>query len=69
MNTTLIREALGICVSICGLAAMNAAPVPLGTREALAEFETGARSATRCAGDYAIGSAKEISRFQILPAV
>jgi hypothetical protein len=69
MNATLIREAFGIFVSICGLAAMNAAPVPLGTRETLAEFETGAKRATRCAGDYAIGSAKEISRFQILPSV
>ncbi len=69
MNATLIREALGIFVSICGLAVIHAAPVPPGTREALAEFETGAKRATRCAGDYAIGSAKEISRFQILPSV
>lgn len=69
MNATLTREAFGIFVSICGLTVITAAPLPLGTREALAEFETGAKRATRCAGDYAVGSAKEISRFQILPAV
>ncbi len=42
---------------------------PPGLREALAEFETGATRPTRCAGDYMIGSRKEISRFQILPTV
>ena len=69
MNARLIREASGIFVSICGFITVNAAPLPAGTREALAEFETGAKRPTRCAGDYAIGSAKEISRFQILPSV
>jgi hypothetical protein len=69
MNLILSRKTLGIFVSICGLTFMGAAPAPPGTREALAEFETGARRATRCAGDYAVGSAKEISRFQILPSV
>ena len=69
MNATLTREVFGIFVSIYGLAMINAAPLPLGTRETLAEFETGAKRATRCAGDYAVGSAKEISRFQILPSV
>lgn len=53
---------------ICGTTLMHAA-LPLGTREALAEFETGARKPTRCAADYAVGSRKEISRFQILPSV
>jgi hypothetical protein len=69
MNATLTRETFGILVSICGLTMMNAAALPSGTREALAEFETGAKRATRCAGDYAVGSAKEISRFQILPSI
>jgi hypothetical protein len=43
--------------------------IPAGLREALAEFETGATCATQCAADSKIGSRKEISRFQILPAV
>lgn len=69
MSRTRIRETFGIFVSIFGFSITNAAPLPPCTREALAEFETGARRATRCAADYAIGSAKEISRFQILPSV
>ncbi len=69
MNATVTREAFGIFVSICGLTIMNAAALLPGTREALAEFETGAKQPTRCAGDYAVGSAKEISRFQILPSI
>ena len=40
-----------------------------GTREVLAEFETGTTRAAPCAGDLAVGSHQEISRFQILPAV
>jgi hypothetical protein len=38
-------------------------------RQALAEFETGATCPGVCSGDYAVGSRKEISRFQILPSV
>ena len=68
MNATMARQTFGIFVSICGLTVTNAA-LPPGTREALAEFETGAKRPTLCAGDYAVGSAKEISRFQILPSV
>ena len=69
MNARLARETFGIFISICGLTMTTSAALPPGTREALAEFETGARRPTRCAGDYAIGSAKEISRFQILPSI
>lgn len=38
-------------------------------REVLAEFETGATSPTRCAGDRAVGRNQEVSRYQILPSV
>ena len=43
--------------------------VPPGLRQALGEFETGATRPTTCAGDFMVGSRKEISRFQILPTV
>jgi hypothetical protein len=39
------------------------------TREALAEFETGATTARQCAADAKVGSHREVSRFQILPQV
>ena len=69
MRATWAGESLVIFIlGICSLSQMRAA-VPPGTREALAEFETGATSITACAGDFAIGSRKEISRFQILPSV
>ena len=45
------------------------ASTPSGFREALAEFETGATRPTLCAADRFVGGHKEISRFQILPAV
>jgi len=69
MRATLACESFGIVLSICGMTFLHAAALPAGTREALAQFETGATRATRCAGDLAIGSHKEISRFQILPSV
>jgi hypothetical protein len=53
-----------VCSSMVATAAL-----PPYTREALAEVETGARKAVRCSADYAVGSKKEISRFQILPSV
>jgi hypothetical protein len=69
MRATWARESFGIIMlGICGLTGMHAA-VPPGTRQALAEFETGATRASVCAGDFAVGSRQEISRFQILPAV
>jgi hypothetical protein len=67
MHATRVCESLGI-LFICGNTLLEAA-LPPGTREALAEFETGARKPTRCASDFAVGSRKEISRFQILPSV
>lgn len=62
------RASMGILI-VCGSAGLAGAALPPGTREALAEFETGARRPTRCAADFAVGSHKEISRFQILPSV
>jgi hypothetical protein len=69
MDFKLKRKSFGVFVSVCGISVMHAAAILPGTREALAEFETGAKSPARCSSDYAVGSAKEISRFQILPAV
>ena len=68
MRSILKCESLGVLLSLCGMALVHAA-VPPGTREALGEFETGATRATRCAADLAVGSRKEVSRFQILPSV
>src|SRR5438552_958142 len=68
MRATIVRESFGIMLTICGVTFLHAAAPP-GTREALAEFETGAAIPTRCAGDFMIGSRQEISRFQILPSV
>jgi hypothetical protein len=56
-----------LCVTL-GIGSAGAS-TPLGLREALAEFETGATRSTPCAGDRFVGSHKEISRFQILPSV
>jgi hypothetical protein len=56
-----------VCVMV-SITAAGAGPLP-GTREALAEIETGAVQATMCAADRRIGSRREISRFQILPNV
>lgn len=69
MRATLACESFGFMLSICGMTLLHAAALPPGTREALAQFETGATQPTACAGDLAVGSHKEISRFQILPAV
>ena len=69
MRVILACESFGIVLSICGITFLHAAALPPGTREALAQVETGATRATRCAGDLAVGSHKEISRFQILPSV
>src|ERR1051326_1328794 len=69
MRATLICESFAVVLSLCGLTALHGAALPTGTREALAQFETGATHATRCAGDLAVGTHKEISRFQILPSV
>src|SRR5438552_444206 len=69
MRGTLTCASLGILLSLAGLTLLSAAPLPSGTRETLAEFESGATRPTRCAGDLAVGSHKEISRFQILPSV
>ena len=69
MRATRPVKSLGVLLSLCGLTLVHAAALPPGTREALAEFETGATRAGRCAGDRAVGSRQEISRFQILPAI
>jgi hypothetical protein len=61
-------RSLGLLLSLSGMALLPAA-VPPGTREVLAEFETGATKATHCAGDLVVGSRREVSRFQILPEV
>jgi hypothetical protein len=59
-----------ICLLLLALAMQCAgAGAPPGLREALAEFETGTISPAVSEGDYAIGRAKEVSRFQILPKV
>lgn len=65
------RSARGYCGILCVALGINAAcgSAPLGLREALAEFETGATTPKLCAADRVVGSRKEISRFQILPAV
>jgi hypothetical protein len=60
-SLTLVCVAFGVSVAF--------GSAPLGLREALAEFETGATKPTPCAADRAVGSRNEISRFQILPAV
>src|ERR1043166_125696 len=69
MRATHVCESFGIVLSICGMTLLHAATLPPGTRETLAQFETGATRSTRCAGDLAVGTHKEISRFQILPSV
>jgi len=69
MDFRIERKSVGVFVTVCGLSALHAAAVLPGTREALAELETGAKTPVRCSGDYAVGAAKEISRFQILPSV
>jgi hypothetical protein len=47
----------------------NTFATPPGVREALAAFETGATQPTHCKADDLVGAHKEISRFQILPAL
>ncbi len=61
-------ETSGIVMLLCGMAYVHAA-IPAGTRQVLAEFETGARQSTPCASDRVVGSQREISRYQILPSV
>ena len=56
-----------LCIAL-GIGSAGAS-TPRGVREALAEFETGATRSSMCAGDFMVGSRKEISRFQILPTV
>jgi len=66
-----MRANLCVCaVLLVGISCPGAFGSTLpGLREALAEFETGAIQPTVCSADYAVGSRREISRFQILPAV
>ena len=60
----------GCCIALITIGVHCAqAGLPSGLRQALAEFETGATRPSICSGDYAVGSRKEISRFQILPSV
>jgi hypothetical protein len=60
----------GCCIALITIGVHCAhASLPSGLRQALAEFETGATRPGICSGDYAVGSRKEISRFQILPSV
>jgi hypothetical protein len=68
MHARTMGQSFGI-LFICGSTLVQAAGIPRGTREALAEWETGARQAGRCPADFAVGTRKEISRFQILPSV
>ena len=65
------RTAAVFCCVLLLLAFGGAARAEMlpGTREALAEFETGATTAKQCDSDYMTGSRREISRFQILPDV
>jgi hypothetical protein len=61
-----------VSASICWLSLSSAfaATLPAASfREVLAEFETGAMTPVVCEGDHKIGRNKEISRFQILPAI
>jgi len=53
------------CLSLVAVQPASA----LDLRDGLAQFETGATKPTRSSADYKIGTRKEISRFQILPAV
>ena len=69
MRRTLVCESLSVMFSLCGVTLLQGAGLLPGTRETLAQFETGATRPTRCAADLAVGSHKEISRYQILPSV
>ena len=69
MHTRLACESLAVVLSLCGMTLLRGAALPSGTREVLAQFETGATQPKQCAGDFAVGSHKEVSRFQILPSV
>jgi hypothetical protein len=48
---------------------MACGDLPVGLREALAEFETGATTRGQCPADRLVGKQNEISRYQILPSV
>src|SRR2546422_4402287 len=60
-----LRHLLMVIVPLAFVANLSAASL----RETLARFETGATSPAACAADRKIGRSKEVSRFQILPAV
>ena len=70
-EVTLGRKLTHACAILCfaGGIQIVQASMPPGLREALAEFETGATDSKPCAADRLVGRHKEISRFQILPAV
>lgn len=67
MSAKFSLSCCGVIFAI-GLNCALAGP-PVGLREALAEFETGAITPKPCAADRVIGSRNEVSRFQILPVV
>ena len=68
MHTKIIRRCalLGL---LTVLLTAGASSRGMELKEALAQFESGATRPTRCAADAKIGTRREVSRFQILPAV